>query len=160
MNPSVTIGVYVREGRQENRHIAFKIIVAQFLGGVFGVIVAMNNLASSSERWRRVHPNSKVPVEWMPTVCPVDPLTGQCTAHDRGYQVFVTIILASFLFIFVVLLIKTPGYSPSNIPFVNYAIAACGLYAFVGCSHLLGGGINPAVSIAVIWAHDLQVLES
>lgn len=58
---------------------------------------------------------------------------------------------------FVVLLIKTPKHEPSTIPVVNCAIAAGALFAAVGFSHLLGGSVNPAVAMAVIWAQNLQV---
>ena len=40
---------------------------------------------------------------------------------------------------------------------VNCSVAAGALYASVGFSHLLGGSVNPAVAMAVIWAQNLQV---
>lgn len=54
--------------------------------------------------------------------------------------------------VFVVLLVKTPKHEPSTIPMVNCSIATGAFYAAVGFSHLLGGGVNPAVGMAIIWA--------
>jgi hypothetical protein len=92
----------------------------------------------------------------MPTVCPVDPETGLCASEGRAFQTGTTITLASFLFVFMILLVKTPAYSPSNIGFINCAVIAGALFACAGCSSLLGGGLNPAACLGVIMAHDSQ----
>ena len=52
-----------------------------------------------------------------------------------------------------ILLVKS-RYSPSDIPFLGCAIIAGALYAFFGLSSLLGGGLNPAAGLAVIWLYD------
>ena len=71
-------------------------------------------------------------------------------------QVVIATIIGSFFFVFMILLVKTPGHSPSDIPFLGCAIIAGALYAFFGISHLLGGGLNPAAGIAIIWLYDTQ----
>lgn len=131
------------------------------MGAIAGAVFAINHLESGSETWRRIHPVAKIPLEWMPTVCPVDPsIDGLCQSSDRGLQVLITTTLASFLIVFMTLLVKTPQFAPSKINFVNYAVVAGAVYAFIGCSHLLGGGINPAANFAVIWAYDMQLTTS
>jgi len=69
-------------------------------------------------------------------------------------------IVATFFFVFIILLVKTPGHSPSEIGFVNCAVIAGALYAFVGMSHFLGGGINPAAIMGVMYAHNSQRVDS
>lgn len=138
----------------------WKIILGQFMGAIAGAVFAINHLESVNEQWRRVHPVNKIPLEWMPTVCPTDPVTELCQSSDRGLQVFFTTVIASFFFVFVILLVKSPGFAPANIAFINCAVIAGALLAFVGCSHLLGGGVNPAANFAVIWAYDMQLTQS
>lgn len=84
MNPALTLGVYIKENKIENRMMTLQIITAQFVGGMFGAVIALNNLASNSENWRRSNPYSIVPAEWLPAVCPVHPITGSCLAIDKG----------------------------------------------------------------------------
>ena len=86
----------------------WKIILAQFAGAFIGAVFAMDNLEARSDEWRRAHPVAKVPIDWMPTVCPVDPITELCQSNDRGLQVFFTTIIATFLFVSVALLVKSP----------------------------------------------------
>lgn len=83
VNPAVTLGVYIREGQIENKEALFKMIIAQFIGAIAGAVMAINSLASDSKVWRQVHPNSEVPLEWMPTVCPVDPISGLCVSASN-----------------------------------------------------------------------------
>jgi glycerol uptake facilitator-like aquaporin len=160
MNPAVTLGVFIREGKIENKGFFALLCFAQFLGAIFGAILAINALASGSDTWRRQHPNSSVPIDWVPAVCPSDPLSNQCEGKEKQNQAICTTILGSFFFVFMILLVKTPGHSPSDIPFINCAVIAGSLYAFFGCSHLLGGGLNPAVDLAVIWAHSMQLTKA
>ena len=160
MNPAVSLGVYIREGKSENTSFLIKIILMQFVGAFIGVALCMDALGSSNMAWKQVHPTTRIPEAWMPTVCPVNPVTGDCDAEGRALQVGLTIVLATFLFVFIILMVKTPGHSPANIGFINCAVIAGALYAFVGCSHLLGGGVNPAAIIAVIFAHDTQRVNS
>lgn len=99
-----------------------------------------------------------MPLEWVPAVCPADPtFEYRCEGKDKGNQAVYTTIMGTFFFVFMILLVKTPGHSPSDIPFINCGVIAGALYAFFGCSHLLGGGLNPAVDLAVIWAHSHQL---
>ena len=153
MNPAVSVGVFIREGKGENMGFLIKIILAQFIGALCGVALCYDALSSDTLEWRKAHPTTSVPEEWMPTVCPINPDTGACDATGRAIQVFVAITVASFFFVFIILLVKTPGYSPSNIGFINCAVIAGALYAFVGCSHLLGGGLNPAAIMGVMAAY-------
>jgi glycerol uptake facilitator-like aquaporin len=89
----------------------------------------------------------------MPTICPIDGETGLCVStSDKTAPVVLTTVLGTFFFVFIVLLIKTPTHAPSSIPFVNCGIATGAVYAGIGFSHFLGGGVNPAVDLAVIWA--------
>jgi len=154
MNPAVSLGVYLREGRSENTGFLMKIIIFQFVGAFIGVALCFDALSSNNLEWKKSHPNTSVPEVWMPTVCPVNPTTGMCDGNGRGFQTGVAIVLGTFFFVFMILLVKTPGYSPSDIPFINCAVIAGALYAFFGCSHLLGGGLNPAAVMGVMWAHE------
>ena len=70
-------------------------------------------------------------------------------------QVVFGTIIGSFFFVFMILLVKS-SHSPSTIPFLGCLIIAGALYAFVGLTHLLGGAVNPAVGLAVIWLFDSQ----
>jgi glycerol uptake facilitator-like aquaporin len=72
--------------------------------------------------------------------------------------VAITTVLSTFLAVFITLLVKTPEHAPSKIDFVNYAAVAATVYACIGCSSALGGGINPAASLAVMWAQYMQLL--
>lgn len=154
MNPAVSLGVYIREGKSENTGFLIKIMIMQFIGAFVGVALCNDALGSSSLEWRKQFPNTTIPEDWMPTVCPVNPLNGECDASGRAMQVAVSIILGTFFFVFMILLVKTPGYSPSDVGFINCAVIAGALFAFVGCTHLLGGGLNPAAVMGVIYAHD------
>jgi glycerol uptake facilitator-like aquaporin len=58
MNPAVTLGVFIKEGKKENWDFLIKIWIAQFVGAMFGAICGLNALASQSDTWRRLHPNS------------------------------------------------------------------------------------------------------
>lgn len=84
MNPAVTFGVFVREYSRENLNMLWKIVLGQFMGALAGSIFALDHLESVHDKWRRVHPVAKVPIEWMPTVCPIDPITNLCQSSDRG----------------------------------------------------------------------------
>ena len=156
MNPAVSLGVYIREGKSENTGFLIKIIIMQFVGAFAGVFLSFDALASTDLAWKKNHPNTSVPESWMPTVCPVNPTTGLCDGTGRAFQVGVAIVIGTFFFVFMILLVKTPGHSPADIPFINCAVIAGALYAFFGVSHLLGGGLNPAAIMGVMWAHESQ----
>ena len=94
---------------------------------------------------------TSVPTAWLPFMCPTRHIDGGCDDEGRTVQVMVATIVGSFFFIFMILLVKTPAHSPSEIPMLNCAIIAGALYAFFGMFKLLGGGLNPAAGLAVIW---------
>ena len=58
VNPAVSLGVYLKEKKNENRDVLSKMMIGQFLGAIAGAIIAMNALASNSEAWRIANPNS------------------------------------------------------------------------------------------------------
>jgi glycerol uptake facilitator-like aquaporin len=160
MNPAVSLGVYIREGKSENTGFLIKIIIMQFIGAFVGVALSCDALSSTSMTWRKQYPHTSIPESWMPTVCPVNPTTGDCDGTGRAMQVALSIVIGTFFFVFMILLVKTPGYSPSDIGFINCAVIAGALFAFVGCTHLLGGGLNPAAVMGVMYAHDMQRIDS
>lgn len=66
--------------------------------------------------------------------------------------------LGTFLFVFMILLVKS-NHSPTTIPFLGCAIIAGSLYAFAGVTSFLGGALNPAAGMAVIYLYHSQQTE-
>lgn len=85
MNPAVTLGVYIREGKAENTSFMVKLILMQFIGAFVGVGLCMDQLGSSNLQWKAAHPFTRIPVSWMPTVCPTNPTTGLCDGEGRAF---------------------------------------------------------------------------
>ena len=58
MNPAVSLGVYIREGKSENTGFLIKLMLMQFIGAFVGVALSYDALASSSMEWRKQFPNT------------------------------------------------------------------------------------------------------
>jgi len=85
MNPAVSLGVFIREGKGENAGLFVMIVIAQFIGAFCGVALCLDELGSDSLEWRKKHPSTSIPEEWMPTVCPIDTETMGCAASGRAF---------------------------------------------------------------------------
>jgi glycerol uptake facilitator-like aquaporin len=64
--------------------------------------------------------------------------------------------LATFFFVFMILLVKTDSHTPSNIGFIQVSVIAGSLFAYAGVSTHFGSALNPAAVLAVQYAHALQ----
>lgn len=79
MNPAVSVGVFIKEGKKANVLLLAKIILAQTLGAALGILIVEVSLGVDCSKWSDVVTDgTTIPGHWMPSVCPIDPFTGEC----------------------------------------------------------------------------------
>jgi len=144
-NPAVTLGVLtVNKHAHKDLYMLSRILIAEFVGGIFGIFMAFFSLRNAGASG----PLSElgVPSTAVAMLIPNKPLVS-------GWGGFQIEVIATFIFVFVILIMKTQRTAPTG-----DGVLACGSICLtLGAMCLVagphtGGGINPAVGLAqTLW---------
>ena len=146
MNPAVTIGVYVSRIKYGQDALFFLLImVAQCLGGFFGMLWAYGSLYTSD-----LGTGGKIYPAWVPALCPVGvddlELGFACAVNkSRSFQTFFTQMICTFLFVLEILVLKEAKTAPTKDGMLGALAVGFGLYAIINLDHLVGPCFNPAI---------------
>ena len=114
---------------------------------LFGLMM----LGNFSDEWYDEHPEGTIPQKWVPVFAPQDPLGGGFATRGRGWSTFVIQVICTCIFVFIILINKTPGPGkPSEIPALNCLSIAFALYAMIHVAVRGGACFNPAVGLSGI----------
>ena len=144
VNPAVTLGVFIREGRErigENVIYMLMLWVAQLIGAVIGVLLFTLTITKTGE-------NQYFP--GVANLCPPIARTTDCTvsthAGNYGFHVIAVEAIACFIFISSVLNVKYHS-APGEGRMGNLTVALCLFCGILISAPVSGGGMNPALSI-------------
>jgi len=150
-NPAVTTGVYfTTKNFKGNFSFYLVILLAEFAGGLFGLFLS----------WIVLLPNpiangfDAVPAMWIPTLCPNgigdrgNPYACD-TDKSRERATFFLQMMSTFVFVFVVMMVKGKFSSPTNDGTLGAISVSAALFAQINvCGNLGGACFNPAVALA------------
>ena len=148
-NPGVSTAVWISSGKMgENTMFYLMILLSQFLGGLLGVFWGWLILMPPS----LLHDEHNIPDSWIPKLCPSSTTELGCDwSHDRDRAAFFFQFFCSFIFYFVIALIKGKFSSPSKDGILKPLAVGLALMAMVNLSGLQGGACyNPAVALGQI----------
>jgi len=118
------------------------IIISQLIGAILGV--SLSSLAAD----RTVNDKfvGNVSSSAITMLCPNSPTGKGCYSDDMTGRIFVSEIVATFLFVaFVLQIVKHNGATISKDPVNTIAIGLCLFIAITLTSKISGGCVNPAV---------------
>ena len=144
MNPAVSIGVYVSRQKFGGDFVFFLLIVlSQCLGGYLGMLMAMGSLYVVDHN---------IPTAWVPTLCPIN--TGSLPSlypcdydENRHFQVFLTQMICTFLFVLEILVIKGRYTAPTQDGMLGALAVGLGLFAIINLDTIEGPCFNPAIGL-------------
>jgi glycerol uptake facilitator-like aquaporin len=145
-NPAVTLGVLVsNKHAHKDLNMFFSILIAEFAGGIFGILLAFFSLRNPDATG--VLTELGVPSAAVALLIPKKPLVS-------GWGGFQIEVICTFIFVLVILIMKTQKTAPTSDGFLacGSICLTLGAMCLVAGPHT-GGGINPAVGLAqTLWA--------
>ena len=154
-NPAVSIGVFLANGKYATQLLLLiLIIIGQLLGAAVGFGLAVLSLYRTSG-------HEFIPVSHIPSLCPEDTelnkegtMAKGCDGLDgNGFQydvqAFYTQVVATFIFISVILMIKgLAGPAPTKDGAAGAMAVIATLYGLIFVALKAGPCLNPAVALA------------
>ena len=146
INPAVSIGVFIQQ-RKFGQDIVMLvlIIVAQILGAMFAIIMTFGCLYD---------PNIDSPVvspATVPLLCPTSSslLASGCdTTSSYHFQVFLSQVILTFMFVLCVLVLKGKSTNPVKSDVAGAFLVAAVLFACINVDMFDGPCFNPAVGVS------------
>jgi aquaporin Z len=150
VNPAVTLGVFINEWKLgQDAVLCLMIWIAQFSGAVAGAALGWLTEGVFTDGYGSKY-GTDMYASWVPMVYPTNPTTGGVATSDMSVQTFFTQAFLTFIFVFTILIVKSPETAPTDVPALGAGLVSTALMGCVYAGAKLGSCFNPAIGLGII----------